>query len=210
MPLTFKEHINKGFVVGTWKIDESVNWLEEKFEFAEEEKQYYNKFLVDSRRKQWLSSRLLVKELDPNSGAIIYDKEGKPLFKDIKAHLSVSHSYDYASAIISYSKNVGIDIEKASERLLRVKEKFLSDFELGSVDKAQELKSLCTSWCAKEALYKLYGLRKLDFREQILIDPFAVEEKGTLKARIIVDEKVKKYKLAYQQLEEYMLVYVTE
>jgi len=94
--------------------------------------------------------------------------------------------------------------------LHRVKEKFLSESELLSVDKNQEIRSLCTFWCAKEALYKLYGFRKLDFREQILVDPFVVKEKGNLTASILVKEKSTIYHLEYQQIGDYMLVYLSE
>ncbi len=210
MPLIFKEQKDKGFVVGTWRIDESLKWLEENFDFTLDENKYYEKFLVENRKKQWLSSRLLIKEIYPQGGIVIYNEDGKPFFQDVKAHLSVSHSYDYASAIISDSKNVGIDIEKASERLIRVKDRFLSDKELQSIDKRQELRSLCTYWCAKEALYKLYGFRKLDFREHIIIDPFEVKKKGTLSGKILTNDQLKNYILTYQQLEDYMLVYLAE
>ena len=210
MALVFKEQKEEGFVVGTWRIDENLEWFEKNFDFTEEEQTYYKEFLVESRKKQWLSSRLLVKELYPECGEISYNTDGKPFFRNKIAHLSVSHSYNFASAIISKTKNVGIDIEKASERLIRVKDRFLSEKELGDVDRQAELRSLCTYWCAKEAIYKLHGMRKLDFRDHILIDPFKVEEKGNLSGRIIKKDQVRNFRLSYQQLEDYMLVFLTE
>jgi phosphopantetheinyl transferase len=210
MPLILKEHKEEDFVVGIWKIEESLDWFESKYQLSAEEKVKYSKFMVDSRKKQWLSSRLLVNELSPGCGPILYDKDGKPYFQDKESNLSVSHSYDYASAIISPKKKVGIDIEKASDRLHRVKERFLSHDELVNIDTDNELKALCAHWCAKEALYKVYGLRNLDFKEQIYVDAFKMKEDGNLSGRIIVNDDARNYNLKYRQIDDYIMVYLVD
>ena len=55
MALVFKEQKEEDFVVGTWRIEEDLEWLEKTFDFTEEERAYYKKFLVESRKKQWFS-----------------------------------------------------------------------------------------------------------------------------------------------------------
>src|SRR5690606_36591656 len=96
---------------------------------------------------------------------ISYDENGKPYLNNGLA-FSISHSGIYAAIIINKT-GCGIDIEKISPKVERIKHKFLNDTDLELIDSLDDypLKILTMYWCAKEALYKLYGNKKLIFKD---------------------------------------------
>jgi len=63
-------------------------------------------------------------------------------------------------------------------------------------------------WGAKECLYKSYGKRKLDFKTNILIDPFELQsDRGTFTGVVKKDDFLARYQLHFQRYDEYVLVY---
>ena len=209
MPLKEIQEINSNTFIGIWEITENVNRLLLNIKLSAEEKACFNQFKVDVRRKQWLAYRHVIRELlKAESVEIVYDKSGKPRARGFKHYISISHSGDYAVVIISESQPVGIDIEQISKRITKVKNRFLSDGELNSVSGNDELEKCCIYWCAKEALYKLYGKEKLDFKENILIEPFSNNTEVSFTGIISNKEIRKEYNLYYQKIRDYFLVYV--
>ena len=99
-----------------------------------------------------------------------YDKAGKPIFSQNK-RLSISHSGNYASVIIS-DHNVGIDIEKISDKTIKIKDKFL-DIELNYPQELNNQISL-VYWNIKESIYKAVGITGIDFKKNILALPLDI------------------------------------
>ena len=66
-------------------------------------------------RRAFLSIRHLLGLEGYQDSNLIYSDLGKPYLKDGK-HISISHSHDFTGIIISDSQEVGIDIEKQSEK----------------------------------------------------------------------------------------------
>jgi len=62
-------------------------------------------------------------------------------------------------------------------------------------------------WCAKEAMYKYYGLKALDFKAnlQLQFEPF--DQEGTLQGIISKNEYKKAMNLHYQFFDEYLLIH---
>lgn len=107
------------------------------------------------------------------------DNYGKPYLKNSKFHISLSHSGEYVTAIISKYK-VGIDIQEISKKVEKIKSKFLSKQELKQCD--NDILRLNRYWTAKEALYKGYGKKGLAFIENIIVTPFK-KKKNYFKAK---------------------------
>lgn len=121
---------------------------------------------------------------------IYVDSYGKPYGKN--CYISFSHSFCYACVVISRYTQVGIDIQKFSNKLIYVKEKYINtnDNLCGN-----DLTTLCRYWCAKEATYKaskkhLYGLRDITV---------------TSNAQHAIDKYNYKYKLDYMLTKSYCL-----
>lgn len=96
---------------------------------------------------------------------ICYSHTGKPFLKASHLHISISHCPGWISlAVAPYP--IGIDMEAKDRNALKIINKFACDDE----------KILCADtennwalelWCAKEAIYKLYDLQGLSFKEEI-------------------------------------------
>jgi phosphopantetheinyl transferase len=151
----------------------------------------------EKRKKEQLTTRLLLKEILPNK-TIIYNKFGAPKL-DNGQHISISHSADLVAIIISDEKT-GLDIEKISEKTLHLASKFVSEKNLINLNKE---KSTLT-WCLKEAIYKWDQKGGIDFIKDIIITEFTPKEHGKVMAFL----KNKKLNLNYQKINDHYLVYI--
>lgn len=128
-----------------------------------------------AQRVEWLACRVAIRQLLEEQGATYLglqkDEFGKPFLIDLPWHISLSHTSGWAAAILHKSRPVGIDIEPIREQFRRVVPRVLSADEI--VHAANDPNRLAIYWCAKEALYKLYGKRQLTFREHLHVEPFA-------------------------------------
>lgn len=182
---------HKKYQFGVWKINESLNGLSEGFK-----DDYFNKLKNNKRKLEYVCTRLLLKEFESNL-KISYNKYGAPILNNKKC-ISISHSNNFAAIIIS-DKKVGIDIEKISKKPLKIADKFISEKDNISMD----TNDTCLAWSAKEAIYKLYEIGGLDFKNDILIQKIN-KEKKIIRTKF----KNKTLFLNYQKINNHFLVYV--
>ena len=194
-----------------WKITESLRELEAMIPLRPSEAGLYESFQVETRKKQWLAYRVLIKSmLLPEEFLVEYDETGKPFLAGSKYHISVTHSGDLAAVIISSKGRVGIDLETARERIERVKERFLHPEELAMIGEKDVCFRLTQAWCAKEALYKLFGHRGLDFRENIRIHLPPGLQEGDFDGHILHDGAWIHFPLTARIISGSVLVYAAE
>jgi phosphopantetheinyl transferase len=210
MALFLRKTIDEQSFYAIWQITETTEELRSSITLKKEEENLYQAFVAENRKKQWLAYRILLKTLlAPADISIEYDPSGKPFLAGSLMHISVTHTEDLAAVIISRNARVGIDIEKVRSRIEKVKDKFLSNEEASSINKETELEQLTLAWCAKEALYKLYGLRNLDFRENIRVD--IPSSTGTdFNAFILNGNQKQNYRLKSDKYGEFIIVYLVE
>ncbi len=169
---------------------------------------YPNDIINQQKRLEWLAGRVLLKHLAESMGiiyeGIVKDQFGKPHLKNQRHQISLSHSYPYVAAQIHENKSVGIDIEQPTDKLLKIGSRVLDPVELK--DAGTDIIKHCVYWCAKEALYKLYGKRGLLFTNHLKVDPFDLSEKGELLGRVEFDEIAIFAELHYIVKKEYVLV----
>ena len=209
MPLLIKKNFAPNNKLGVWKINEELEELMIQAQPNELEKKHLEKIKVENGKKQWLVSRAILKKLTGLYDLEIkYDPYGKPYLKDSKYKISISHSHQYVAAIIDIH-HTGIDIQIQDSKIERIVPRFMSLSEQGSIKNENRLGQIYIYWCAKEALYKLYGQRSLSFRENILISPFDYNaEGGNIFGRISVSSFNRSYSLQYKKIENYTQVYV--
>jgi len=112
---------------------------------------------------------------------------------------------------VSHTHLPGIDLEKIDQRIARVKHKFMnkSEFDFAGDEKQIELQTLI--WSAKEALYKVYGKKELDFKDHLQIYPFNINQNpthtffGTIKK----DDFHQKHLIHFQILNNIVLTYTS-
>jgi phosphopantetheinyl transferase len=170
--------------IGIWEITETLQSLIVQLGNSVEEPSK-NNLKKEVHQLQWYASRLLLKYLF-NEAKIILNKDehNKPsLLIDGQPYaISITHAGKYAAVSVARNRKLGIDLEKVDERILTVSHKFLNAQEIdllnkNGIDQAIEITKI---WSAKESMYKLYGKKSLDFKENLLIQSIDKPLKGTI------------------------------
>ena len=87
----------------------------------------------------------------------------------------------------------------------------MTDKDLSLLSKEYYLEQLHVYWGAKEALYKAYGKRKLEFREHIILEPFEYSVSfGQCRGYVKKDAEFLIFDIHYRLIENYMLVYAMQ
>jgi len=120
MPFSKKIKTECG-ILGLWDLTDSTDFLLEDFEFADNEKTEFSRISLDRRKLEYLSVRMLLKELLGEKTLIHYSKTGKPFIKNKGVNISISHCSGLAAIMISES-NIGLDVENTDRDLTRIQE----------------------------------------------------------------------------------------
>lgn len=171
MPIFFQHQINETTRLGIWKIEETE-------EFFKGNVPQHRDVTHPHKRLQHLAGRFLLQFLFPDFPYELVQiaDTRKPFLPNEQYHFSISHCGDYAAAIVSRDRRVGIDIEIPVEKIGRIMYKFLSveEHKLFNLVTGAESHSAINSydeptilWSAKEAVFKWYGDGGVDFRKQI-------------------------------------------
>jgi 4'-phosphopantetheinyl transferase len=204
MPLLKIENIGSESSIAIWLIEES----EQELAFASFE-QCPEDIISPQKRLEWLAGRALIKKLVEHNklvyAGIHKDEFGKPFLRELHHHISLSHSFPHVAAQFDSKNTVGIDVEQPKEKLLAIAPRILSHAEL--IDAKQDIIKHCVYWCAKEAMYKLYGKKGLHFAHQLNIDPFQLNSAGYLKGIITVNDQKQNVDLEYRVERNFVLVY---
>ena len=208
MPLFFFDEVSEGEYLGIWKIEETYNFFIDKINLSIEEKLIFESFKNESRKAQWLSCRVLVNVFMKGNGIdghIYYNTKGHPQLTT--GHfISISHTPYFSALIISKNNPVGIDIEKISERILKIKSRMASDEEL--MIAGGNLQNLITIWASKEAIYKVHGIKELDFKNDIFLDLSKIKN-DCLEAKVSYHNAIRYYILKRKIIEDHIMIYVS-
>jgi 4'-phosphopantetheinyl transferase len=179
MPVFYQHVIDEDTRLGIWKIEETEQFFLSNVPVNTEVSHPH-------KRLQHLAGRFLLRFLFPGFPyeLIRIADTRKPFLANEEYHFSISHCGDYAAAIVSRSKRVGIDIEIPSLKIERIKHKFLNEKELAEWAMSNKqlamgnrqpvrdinpqivaLQYLTLLWSAKEAVFKWYGDGGVDFSE---------------------------------------------
>ena len=180
------------YQIAIWEINKSLNELIQLSDNID-----ISKFRNEKRKREIISTKLLLNELLPNA-SISYNTYGAPEIGNDN-FISISHSSKLIAIIIS-KKKVGLDIEKISEKPLRLSSKFISRNQHSPLSKEKAT----LIWCCKEAIYKWHQKRKIDFIADIKINPFTIKDEDKLIAKF----KSQKLTLHYKKIDAHFLVYV--
>ena len=117
--------------------------------------------------------------------------------------MSITHTSNYVAAVMHHSEALGVDMEKPSEKLKRIAHKFLSETERTEAE--SDIEKLCIYWSAKEALYKLYGKRKVIFNENLYVFPF-LKKQVKISGKIKINDINEEYIIYIEKIDGYILV----
>lgn len=204
MPLYKTIKPNAKTIVHIWKIEESYDKLFKNIELNERSKVRLSGMKSELHQRGFLSVRYLLKKAGYTDFDLFYNAYGKPLLKDNK-HISITHSYQFSAIIIS-NVDVGIDVEKNRDKIIRIYDRFVNT-EVDILSDEDLVKQLTVIWGAKEAMYKTYPYGGLSFHNHIAIDPFLFADKKST-GRVNFDHWKKEYEINFMFFEEgFTMVY---
>ena len=186
-----------------WEITESYEKLLSVIKLDVDSEQLLFQKKSEIQKKQFLAIRNIFKLLSIEDKEVKYDKAGKPIFSQNKI-LSISHSGNYAAVIIS-DHSVGIDIEKISDKALKIKHKFLQ-IELNYPQELNNQISL-VYWNIKESIYKAVGITGIDFKKNILALPLDINT-TMCKSWYVNNDDIYSFETYFRISKNYTLAYV--
>lgn len=171
MPLVYQQNINPYTKLAVWHITEPESFFTNTVPLQRE-------ITHPNKRLQHLAGRFLLREMYPGFPyeLIKIADTRKPFLENEAYHFSISHCGEYAAVMVSTQYRVGVDIEKITGKVEKIKHKFLSAFEQNLIESlpgndAELYKTfLTTAWCIKESLFKWYGDGQVDFIDHLHIE----------------------------------------
>lgn len=170
MPLFYQHNIDHNTQLGIWRIEEHEDFFLQKVPLKKDVSHPY-------KRLQHLAGRYLLPTLFedfPLKEIEIADTR-KPYLPGERYHFSISHCGNFAAAIASDQRRVGVDIELVTPRMVEIAHKFLNNEERALLSQYElisqmHLELLTILWSAKESVYKWYGEGQMDFKRHMYLN----------------------------------------
>jgi len=208
MGIILKKNVAKDSVLGIWEITEDYDELLNKAFLNEEEENTVKSFGNYQRKLEWLSVRVLLNELlNRTDCRIVYNVDKKPFLSDNSYFISISHSRQLTSILLSKTYKVGIDLEYLSHKIQNISHKFINENEWITHDNDKKQLHLYIHWCAKEALYKICDKQDINFKQNLTIIPFHVADKGKIIGVVYNKYRHEEFKLHYFTIDGYVIVW---
>ena len=116
------------------------------------------KFSSNQRTLECFTIRVLINIYSTNC-KIYYDSNGSPT-TSLNKNISISHCDEHVCLIISKNNiGIGIDIEKISEKALKLKDKFINKNQSNLTQKKATL-----IWTIKESVFKFHKKGNVNFK----------------------------------------------
>ena len=207
MGVIFNNEVQGGCRLGIWEINETYENLRSRLNLESEEVKTLEGFRNHDRKLEWLSVRVLINELTGEPSRIIYNADRKPFLLNNSHNISISHSHQLTSILISRFMRVGIDLEFMSHKISRIADRFINESEKITEDPDLVRYHLYIHWCAKEALYKICDKRDINFKKNLSIEPFEPLDRGSITGAVDNVYGHDTYQLHYFRMDNYVIVW---
>jgi len=170
MAIIQTEKIENG-LFGLWKITEEIEELLSMANLSTPDFETWSAIKAIQRKKEWLATRALLKELTNQRIQISYFPDGRPYLNGVSMNISISHTKGYAAILLHEKEIPGIDIELNSRSAEKVAHRIFSPEELESCKEndGYSNKKLLIHWCAKESIFKMVPEHNVSYLNQIHI-----------------------------------------
>lgn len=198
-------------------------------------------FAAERRQQQWLAGRIVAKHAAarlssrtgsagrpglrrPEGWTVVAEHDGRPVLQAIEAgplrrhapDLSISHSGDFAVAMAASHGRCGIDIQRFTKKILKVRPRFCLAVDDGVLTTTAALRDVSAIgrytllWVAKEALIKAASIRFMDVAlERIMPRTTGTKADGYLiECRRIGSVTVEPYRLLAFLMPDYAMAFV--
>ena len=208
MPFKQKIRVDENTDLILWHITESANDLSLLSVNIADEQTPRSK-----NNLHWMASRAIICSYFNDSPHIVLYKDefNKPHLEvgSQKYFISISHSFTFAAVIISKVRNCAVDIEKIDSRVQRVSSKFLHHSELESMQGNESpILAATLIWSAKETIYKWYGKKEVDFKNEMQITlPSSLIQSIPL-GGILHKNGVHQFNIFWLMFDEYIITWI--
>lgn len=204
MGLYFKKTLGCGVQIVVWELTESLQDLEYAVALDLMNREAFEAISVPSKRREFLAGKFVLEKacaiLNINFKGIEKDEHGKPHLKGREYEISLTHTEEFIAVAFSKDKPVGIDLEFPRQQIFRVLPRLYSNEEVEAV--GNDLDKATIYWSAKEALYKLYGKRSVDFKKNLQL----TSSNESLHGTIVMEGYKSTHQLFIERVEAYFLV----
>jgi len=222
VPVFFQHPVNDTTRLGIWKIEENEDFFKGTVP-------QHRDVTHPHKRLQHLAGRFLLQFLFPGFPyeLIRVADTRKPFLPGEQFHFSISHCGDYAAAIVSKDKRVGIDVEIPVPKIEKIKNKFLNEEELKKWaigneqlatkyaahtsppdnyrDTTHHSQLTTLLWSCKESVFKWYGEGGVDFRRHIQLQK---QDEGAEIIDCIFSKTNQHLSVHYRQFDHLVLAWV--
>jgi len=194
MVQVFHKKITEKTLIYVWKITSLLNKLHSNKSLSTIELNQVSNIKSEKRQIEFLATRIALKNLFDDKLELKHHESGRPFIKEAK-HISISHSNNYIA--IAYGEdNIGIDIEKPQDKMLKLMTRILSKMEIKQFQQKPTLENACKMWSTKESVIKYIGNKNLNFKDDIIINKDSVKYFDL------------NFKMYFETIEEMILTYV--
>lgn len=208
--INFSRSVGTTTQILVWKITESYEQLFAEVQLNERSLFRLNGMKSQLHQRAFLSVRKLLQQAGYSDFDLYYDESGKPQLMDQK-HVSISHSHNFSTLIISDQK-AGIDIELQRDKIIRIADKFVNNkdsLRFEDTNTQDYIKKLTVKWGAKEAIFKIRNEPGISFKDHIWVNSFEIQDHET--TAILEMENLKQHFAVYfKEFEGFTLVYAFE
>ncbi|NMA73761.1 MAG: 4'-phosphopantetheinyl transferase superfamily protein [Bacteroidales bacterium] len=209
MPL-IRLHKMNTFQWGIWQIEEPLEDLLGSFHLPNSYQHDISSFNSTQRQLEYIGTRVLLKHILGEEKEIGYHSNGKPFLIDHSYKISISHSGKYIAVIASPDYEVGIDIERYSERIDRLATRFMRLDEMPTLYDGELRWSYLLHWSAKEVLFKILNQQNVDFKKDLKVEPFQVTDCGVFYANELKTKEKKQFDIAYKIHPDFVLTWCVD
>jgi phosphopantetheinyl transferase len=209
MPLHKVIYLSNNTKLYLWKITEDFDTLFSQVKLKDSSLARLETMKSESHQKGFLAVRMLLQHNDYSDFDLFYDEFGKPHIKpqgcSIKdVEISISHSADFSAIVISNSK-VGLDIERAKVKILRIAKRFMDVSHLENLSEEEKINKATVVWGIKESIFKIKNEKGISFPNHIFEEDFNFEDKKAT-ATLKFNNKEEKFQIQFDSLEDYIFV----
>lgn len=203
MKIIYENSFTKGPKVLIGQIESFDQDYLDQFDFKMDE----TKGQIQRQVQSHFARVLLAQELDIQINRI-QNKDRVPFVDGLNASFSLSHTEDKVAIVIG-EKRVGIDIEKQTNKILRIKHKFVREDEADFIGEERIQDGASVIWGAKESMFKLYSKGAVSYLNDLKVEAFDDFQQAHFDCKVMKEEEIicKGY---HELIDNYRLVSVWE
>mgnify|MGYP006153858425 CR=1 FL=1 len=168
MPIISNKTLANKSQIIIWKIDESLLEISDLLKRNTEE---INKVIAirnEKVRKEKLICHVLIQSFFDENCYLTKNDWGAPELSNTNKRISLTHSYPYVGLYIA-DHPCGVDLEKVTDKIVRIKHKFLNHSE--DIWASEDIQKITQVWSAKEVGFKIYQKGNVNFKDNMDVKP---------------------------------------